>query len=49
MDSAAKHVHVGGVYFITFAASLYVVQFLLRLFTARHANNPIARGLAFGI
>lgn len=49
MSDVAHHVHVGGVYFLTFFASLYVINFLLRTWTARHGNNAVAKALAFGI
>jgi hypothetical protein len=48
MSEAAHHIHAGGIYFITFAATLYIVNVLLGLWTARHANNAFAQGLAFG-
>ena len=49
MSDVANHVHVGGVYFLTFFASLYVVNFLFRLWAASHANNPVAKAIAFAI
>jgi hypothetical protein len=49
MSDVAHHVHVGGVYFLTFFATLYVINVLLRLWTARHGDNPVAKAIAFGI
>lgn len=49
MSDTAHHIHVGGVYFLTFFATLYVVNFLMRLWSARHGNNPVAKAIAFGI
>lgn len=45
----ANHVHVGSVHLITFFATLYVVNFLVRLWSANHANNPVAQALAVTI
>ena len=44
-----KHVHVGGIYIVTFFATLYVLNFLIRLWAGRHASNPVAGALAFGV
>lgn len=43
------HVHVGSVHFITFFAMLYITNFTLRLWTSKHADNPIAKAISFGV
>lgn len=45
----AKHVHIGGLYFIGFVASLYAVNFLARTIAARHPDSPAVQALVYGL
>lgn len=39
-------VRVAGVFVLTIAATVIVINYLVRGFTARHADSPWAQGLA---
>lgn len=44
-----NHVHAGGVAILTVVAIMYATHFLVRTVAGRHANSPIAQGLAYGL
>jgi hypothetical protein len=49
MESVAKHVHAGGIYVITFVATLVVVNVLVRTAAAKHPNSTAWQAAAYVI